>query len=114
MCICNSTVLRVAYIYFTFVTLDFSNWHPDYKTYSRQNTVLQSGAQYPSELLGIQVTIHKQTCPTILLLLHVFVVADTCLPSRCLVVQGGYFTEPLHSNDRRDIHTDKQIGGRDL
>jgi hypothetical protein len=58
---------------------------------------------------GIQRQTHRQTCPTILLLLRVFVAAGTCLPSRCLAMKGGIFTAPFLSNDRRDIH--RLMGG---
>jgi hypothetical protein len=55
------------------------------------------------------------TCPTILLLLLVFVAAGKCLQSRYLAVKWGmHFIEPLASNDRRDAHADTQTDGRDL
>jgi hypothetical protein len=51
----------------------------------------------------------------IMLLLLLFVGAETCLRSRCLATKGGlYFTEPLPSNDRRDTHTDTQNDRRGL
>jgi hypothetical protein len=44
-------------------------------------------------------TAQKMTCPTIILLLHVFVAMRTCLPSCCLTTKGKiHFTEPLPSN----------------
>jgi hypothetical protein len=47
--------------------------------------------------------------PAILLLLHVFFAAGTCLPSRCLAPNGGiHLTEPFPCNDRRDTITDTQ------
>jgi hypothetical protein len=55
------------------------------------------------------------TCPTILVLLLIFVSAGTCSSSRCLAMKGGIqYTKPLLSNDRRDTHTDTQTGGRGL
>jgi hypothetical protein len=52
------------------------------------------------------------TCLIILVLLHVFVAAITCLPSRSLVIKGEiHFTEPLPTNDRRDKPTDTQGEG---
>jgi hypothetical protein len=52
------------------------------------------------------------TYPTIPLLLRVFVAAGTCLQSRCLAQKGGiHITEPLPSNDKRDTHTDRLMGG---
>jgi hypothetical protein len=52
--------------------------------------------------------------PTILLLLLVFIVARTCLPSGRLAIKGGiHFTKPLPESDRRDIHTDTQVDRRD-
>jgi hypothetical protein len=57
----------------------------------------------------------KTTRPTILLLLRVFVAAETCLPSRCLAPKGGiHLTKPLPSNDMTDTHTDTQTDWRDL
>jgi hypothetical protein len=45
-------------------------------------------------------TAQKMTCPTILLLLHIFVAVRTCLPSHCLATKGKiHVTEPLPSND---------------
>jgi hypothetical protein len=35
----------------------------------------------------------------------VFVTAVTSLPSRCLAKLGGFFTEPLPNNERRDTQT---------
>jgi hypothetical protein len=57
----------------------------------------------------------KMTDPAILLLLRVFIAAETCLHNRCLATKGGiHFTEPLPCNDRRDTHTDTRTDGRDL
>jgi hypothetical protein len=40
------------------------------------------------------------------------IVAGTCLPSRCLAPKGGiHLTELLTSNERRDTHTDRLMGG---
>jgi hypothetical protein len=58
----------------------------------------------------IRQTALKMLRPTILLF-HVFVAAETYLPSCCLAKKGGiHFTEPLPSNDKRNTQTD----GRDL
>jgi hypothetical protein len=51
---------------------------------------------------------------TILSLLLLFVAAGTCLPSRCLALNGGiHLTKPLVYNDRRDtyIQTHSLMGG---
>jgi hypothetical protein len=58
---------------------------------------------------------HRHTRPTVLLLLHEFVAAGKCLPSRCLATKGGiHFIEPLPSNDKSDTHTDTQTDEKDL
>jgi hypothetical protein len=60
-------------------------------------------------------TIWKMTRQIILLLLHVFVAAGTCLPSRCLAQDGGvHLAEPLPCDDRRDTHADIETDERDL
>jgi hypothetical protein len=49
---------------------------------------------------------------TVLLLLRVFVVARTCLPSRCLAMKGGiHYTEPIPCNDGVDSCTYTQTDG---
>jgi hypothetical protein len=59
--------------------------------------------------------IHRHTCPTILILLRVFLAAETYFPSQCLATKKGtHFTKPLPNNDRRDRHTDSETDGRDL
>jgi hypothetical protein len=57
----------------------------------------------------------KITCPTILLLLRVFVAVGTCVLSRFLAPNGWiHLTEPLSCSDRKDTHTDTQTDGRDF
>jgi hypothetical protein len=49
--------------------------------------------------------------PTILVLLHLFFAAGTCLSSRCLATKGRMnFTKPTHSNVRRVTHADTLLG----
>jgi hypothetical protein len=69
----------------------------------------------PNNYKGIHRQTHRHTRPTVLLMLHVFITMEASLLSLCLATKGGiHFTEPLHSNDRRDTHTNTQTGGRDL
>jgi hypothetical protein len=47
--------------------------------------------------------------PAILLMLHVFFAVGICSPSRSLATKGWIFlTEPMTTNDRRDLHTDRR------
>jgi hypothetical protein len=62
----------------------------------------------PSNNRGIHRQTHRHMHPTIPLLLYVFDVTGTCLPSHCLAMKGGiHFTKPLPSNDR-GLHTQTQ------
>jgi hypothetical protein len=55
---------------------------------------------------------HRHMHPTVLLLLLLFVVVGTCLPSHCLAMKWRiYFTELLSGKDKRDTYTDKLMGG---
>jgi hypothetical protein len=68
---------------------------------------IEKDASKNSSLPNNDKGIHRRTHSTILLGLHVFVSVGTCLPSRSKAVIGGiHFTEPLHSKNRRNKHTD--------
>jgi hypothetical protein len=69
----------------------------------------------PSNEKGIYRQTHRHTYSVILLLLRVFLAAETCLSSRCLAVNGErHFTESWRSNDRSDTRTDTLADENDL
>jgi hypothetical protein len=69
----------------------------------------------PSSDKRIHRQTHKDTRPTIFLLLSVFTAAGTHLPSRCLAPKREiHFTEPLLNNVMRDTYTDAETDERDL
>jgi hypothetical protein len=70
------------------------------------STILRYRGNVFTELLpsndgGIHRQAHRHTRPTMLLLLRVFVAAETCLPSRYLAMKGV----------RIHTHTHRLVGG---
>jgi hypothetical protein len=73
------------------------------------------GIHRSTDSLLIRLGPHRISRLTILLLLRVFVAAETCVLSRCVDTKEGlHFIEPLLSKGMRHTHTDTQTDGRHL
>jgi hypothetical protein len=91
-------------------------WHGLHRKWYFQQLFVAAGATLLSCYLATRDTqTHRHACPTILLLVCVFVATGVCLLSHCLPMKGRIqITEPFPSSDRRDTPTDIQTIGRDL
>jgi hypothetical protein len=106
----NSVVYQ--YIWFHSHVLTRScerNWSPTFLWYDmgciEDNTSNNSSFILVTSQRGIHRQTHRHTCPTILLLLHVFLAIGAYLPSCCVAAKGRiHVTEPFPSHGKGDTH----------
>lgn len=86
-------------------------WHEPHRKWHLQRFFVAMGTSLQS-YRRIHRQTRRHTCPTILLLLPVFVAAGMCLPSRCIAMKEGiHFNQHLLATIRGYTYIHRLMGG---